>query len=278
MNIIKTVNQVGNRRLSSSRGTDKCHLLTTLGIQLDIIQNLLIFIIAKINIIKYDISNKRYILHSPILTRMPPCPPSCRYITLYQFTVNILYICQCYQTIIQFQLFIHQRKDAGSTCGCHNNRIQLLGNLRNRHRKRPVQLQKGCQTADTIDCHKATQQCCQYIRYISQVPHNRHQDIRKLIRLISTVKQLLIHPVKAILCFLLMRKHLNNLLTAHHLLDIAVHNTEVSLLALEINSTLTGNFRHRRFHNNHHDHDNSCQVKAQHTHRKKDTHHSNRRR
>ena len=121
--IIESVDQIGNCGFSCTCSTDKCHLLTTLSIQLDVIQNLLILMIAKIHIIKNDISNQRNILHSTISSRMPPRPFSCRLLTLNQLTVNLLHMCKRHQAIIRLQVFIHQCKDAGSTCGCHNNGI-----------------------------------------------------------------------------------------------------------------------------------------------------------
>ena len=121
--IIESVDQIGDCGFPCTCSTDKGYLLATLSVQLDVIQNLLILMIAKIHIIKYDISNQRNILHSPISSRMPPRPFPCRHLTLNQLTVNLLHISKRYQTIIQPQTFIHQCKDAGSTCGCHNNGI-----------------------------------------------------------------------------------------------------------------------------------------------------------
>ena len=95
LNIIKTVDQIGNGCLSGSGRTDKRDLLTRLCKQRYIVQNNFIRVVAEINMFEYHTALQLAVIHRSIcLVRMLPCPFSGTLFRLGEFSVFFLSIYQ----------------------------------------------------------------------------------------------------------------------------------------------------------------------------------------
>ena len=130
LNIIKTIDQVGDRRFTCTCCTNKSYLLSRFCIDLDIMQNDLLIIISKINIIKYNITFQLAIsCCSIILMIMFPSPQSGLFLALLDLTILLGHIHELHITFIHLRLLVKQLKDTICTRQCHNDRIDLLTDL-----------------------------------------------------------------------------------------------------------------------------------------------------
>ena len=78
-----------------------------------------------------------------------------------------------------------------------------------------------------------------HIAQISQLGHGGHQDIRIFIRIIRTVKELIVQLIKLLYTFILMTENLNDLLSGHHLFNVTVNLTDIFLLSHKVSTALT---------------------------------------
>ena len=124
LDIIKTVDQIGDRGLSCSGRTNKCNLLTRFCKELDIMQNHLFLIISKIHTIKYHITFQRLISCCIIrFVVMFPCPVTCMFLCFPYLTILNFRINQCNIPFVQFRFFIQDTEDTVCTCQCHNHTV-----------------------------------------------------------------------------------------------------------------------------------------------------------
>ena len=119
----------------------------------------------------------------------------------------------------------------------------MLGNLVNRHREGPAQLQEGSdrpqgQAAEACDSHGASEHSDQSILQESQISQDRHQDVRIDVCVRRALAQLIVEFVETLLGFCFAAEDFHFFLAMHHLFDIAVHFTESLLLFDEVDGTL----------------------------------------
>ena len=140
LDIVETVNQVGNRRLTSTCRTDKGNLLPLVCIEINVMKDLFLTIVREINVLEDHISDQLDQFVVAIWTWVFPSPEIgflvCHnHLTIYQFVVD-----QSDLTLVNFFWLIQEVKDTVSTCKCHKNKVQLLRDLSNRTVEGTVQL------------------------------------------------------------------------------------------------------------------------------------------
>ena len=132
-NIIKSIDKVCYSCFACTSCTNKSNLLSRLGIKCYVMQNYLVFNIAKIYIVKLYFSLKLCIGYCSIWMWVFPSPYSCTLLNFNEFIIfAILYIDKSYITIINLWFFVHKLENSFCTCKSHNNCIELLGNLSHR--------------------------------------------------------------------------------------------------------------------------------------------------
>ena len=145
LNIIEAVDQIGDRRLTRSGGTDKRDLLSRFRIQLHIVEHDLVIVITEIHAVKHDISFQLHIIDRLIrLMYMFPCPSSGPFLTLFEFSVFFSHIDKRHISLIHFRLFIQKLENTFRSCQRHNDRIHLLADLIDRHAEAFVKGQETC--------------------------------------------------------------------------------------------------------------------------------------
>ncbi len=199
LNIVKPVDQVGDRRLPRAGGAHESHLFSRIGIHLDIVQHDFIIRIPKIHAVQHHVSLQLLVGNGSFcLMGMLPCPDPGPLFCFFQSAVRLLgHVNQCHITIVHFFRLIQQIKDPLRSCQCHNDGIKLLRYLRNRHVKTSGELQKRCQSAqcepaDAVNGKDGSHPQRQHIIDIPQIGHNRHENVGKRIGISGAFEQLVV--------------------------------------------------------------------------------------
>ena len=137
LNIIETVNQVGNGRLSCTGGSDKGNLLSGIGIHFNIMQNHLVIRIAEIHTQKLHRTLQLSIGGGAFgLVIMFPGPFSGSLLRLRQAAILARFgIDQHNVSIIHLRLLIKKGKDSLGTSQGHDDEVGLLAHLVDGHIK-----------------------------------------------------------------------------------------------------------------------------------------------
>ncbi len=85
-----------------------------------------------------------------------------------------------------------------------------------------------------------THHCAEHIADVADVRIDRHGDVGKGVGSVGALAQLLIQRSELFQALLFVAEHLDNLLTVHHFLDIAVDRAQILLLAGKIDGGLAG--------------------------------------
>ena len=128
LNIIETVDQVGNGRFARSGRSDKGDLLSGFGIKADIVEDRMSFIIRECDMVKADIALQRCDGRLSVFANALPSPHLGAFFRLDQLTVfSVFYVDQRDCPFIHLRRSIQQRKDAFRACKGIEDRCGLLG-------------------------------------------------------------------------------------------------------------------------------------------------------
>ena len=229
MDIVETIDQVGNGGLPCSCRADKGHFLPLVCVEVDIVEDLVLIIVGEVYICKDDISDQFDQFVVAIFPRVFPSPEVGLLISDDHATIDLFIVDQGDSPFIHFDFFIQEIKDPISPSKCHKDKVQLLRYLGDRPVKGTVELEEGHKSTngeptDTIQGEDPSDQWGQDKGDISQVPQYRHQDIGIAVGLVGRFKELVIDPLKGFNALFFMNEGLDHLLTRHHLFDKAVFN------------------------------------------------------
>ena len=218
----------------------------------------LLFVVSKVNVIKYNLAHKRHIRRRLIgCVVMLPSPHAGVFFCLYEVAILFLGIDQGYITFICFCFLIHNFEDSACTSHCHDDEVHLLGHLIDGHIEALVKGKEGCESAQGEAAYisegkRATNNCDEHVGDVTDLCIGGHEDIRVSIRLIGCFEDFVIQLIKGFDCFFFMIEDLNNLLAVHHLFDVGIHRTDGLLLLDEVlagqRSDLAGYHEHKANH------------------------------
>ena len=205
------------------------------------------------------------------LMHMPPRPESGTLFGLGKRTVRISdHTDQGHIALVGLGGLIEQLIDAVGTGRRHRDGIQLARNLRDGARKVLVHGHKGdqgtdaeskvsVQRKDSADCRN------QHILQATELRRNRQQDVRNAVRSGARVPKLLVSLFKLRNALRFMGENFDDLLSLHHLLNIAVQTAEFLLLNAEVFAgdicDLAGNKEHERRQNKRNQRERNMQKK-----------------
>ena len=194
LNVIKTVQKVGNRRFSGTGRTDKCHFLAGMRIQVNVFQNHFIRIVTKGNI-----------FHD-------------------YFTFDIVHLYRI-RFICLFRLFIHYLEHTLRTGKRGKDRIDLHGDLVDRAAELAGVVYKYCQSAKTEPSGKTEQTTdarCDTVTDLSDVSHDRPHDTAKELRFDLFLTKIIIQIRKFFHCFFLVAEYFYYFLAGYCLFDVTI--------------------------------------------------------
>ena len=161
-------------------------------------KNDFIGIVTEINILQNHVTFQFNIIRGAFcLVEMLPCPASGTLIGFCENAVFFSGIDKSNITFICFRFFIQEIKDTFGTCKSHNNTVELLADLVDRHVEALVESQEAGKSskgeiADSVDCQDTSYNSTDYIADISKLSNNRHQDVGETVGVVCTGKKLVV--------------------------------------------------------------------------------------
>ena len=176
---------------------------------------------------------------------MLPCPDTCSLLCLSELAVYFFCIDQRYIAFIRFRLLINHLEDTFCTCQRHNNTVELLTDLVNRHIEALVKGQEACQptqsqTGNMVQSKNTSNDGTYYITEITKLRIDRSKEVGIFIRIICTIKQFIIDLIELLNILIFMAEYLNNLLAFHHFFNVAIDSPQCPLLFDEVFTGCSG--------------------------------------
>ena len=279
LNIVEPVDKVGDGRLARAGRADERDFLPRRRVELDVMQHQLVIRIAEIHVIHDDIAFKLAVLRfARVLVRVFPRPQTGALPALGEAAVLLpLCVDEGYIAVVHLRLFIQQGKDALRTRQCHDDGVGLLRNLVDWLVEALVERQEGNQRADGQPevAVRRQQTADDRAKHVAQVAHRhgqRHDGIGDSVRAVCALAQSVVQLLEPFKVFLLMAENLDDLLTIHHLLDIAVDLAQVGLLLNEEASRVLDALHGKHHRGRDHEQRDDEQRHIQNNHRNHDAH------
>ncbi len=228
-----------------------------------VVQYDLLVIVTEIDAVKHHIAFHLHIIHGMVrLMFMPPCPAPGTGLALHQPAVLFFYMNERHIAVVRLRLLIQHLEDALRAGHGHNDGIELLTDLVNRHVKAPVKGQEAGQRSqrqagDPGERQRTAHYGADYVTHIAQLHVHRTDDIDQIIGPVRTVIEVFVQLIELLNILFLMAEDLHHLLTFHHFFDKSVDLTDISLLLQKIPSADPGrpgrHYQHHRHHHQSHD-------------------------
>ena len=272
LDIIEAVDEVGDGGFACAGGTDEGDLLARTAIQVDIMQDDLAQIIAKVYILKDNISLQFTVVCAAIGVHTLPGPQVGALLGFGHRIIRQAFgVDQHDLALVHFRLFVQQVKDTLAAGQSHDDGVELHGDLADGHVQGAVEGQKAGQLAQGQACHARQSQRtadhgAEHIGKVAQLGVSRTAEVGVTVGLIRAFKQLVIELIKLLNGFFLVAEHLNDLLAVHHLFNVAVHRTNITLLGNKVLGRVGGKILGDQQHNPDYDQGEHRQRHAEYNH------------
>ena len=235
VNIVETVDQVGDGCLTCTRRANEGDLLTGCCPQRDVVQNHLLPVVGEVDIFHDQLAAQTSVGNRSIAVGVAPCPHSRAFFSGMDIATFIdPRADQGHVALVFFTLLLHQGKDSGSTRKTQGDHRDLHRGLPQRLRKVTHHAQEGDDNTDG-DCahtrktkvrrvkldHDATDECDKDVEDISNVSQRRHEHIAELVSALRIVEELVVVCEELFLDGVFVVEDLDDLLAIHHFFDIA---------------------------------------------------------
>ena len=239
--VIEPIDKVRNGGFSRTGCANKGNLLARAGIEGHIIQHLLFGHIAKVHMLHGNVALQLPIGNGAVcLVGMLPCPVAGTLRALRNGSVlGDPGIHKVHIPLVLLRLLIHHLEDSLCASQCHDNGVQLVGNLGNGHVEGAGKHHKGHQLAQRQepavrkDHRQAAHDCQNRILNIAQIIIDGAHHVRILAGIEGVAAEGLIQLVKFLLADFLPAEDLHDPLPGDHFFHITVHAAQRLLLAYE---------------------------------------------
>ena len=135
-NVIEAVDEVGDGGFAGTGGTDKGHFLPRLGVEVDVVENLLIWLIAKVHMFHDHIPEHWAVFGDAFFVHALPCPKTGACVAFFELSACAFAgMHKNDVAFVHFRRFVQQCKDTCCPGKGSNNRIDLAGELGDWHAK-----------------------------------------------------------------------------------------------------------------------------------------------
>ena len=246
--VIEAVDEVGDRRLAGTSGTDKCDLLTRLGVYGHAVQHLVVGRVAKVNVVHDQVATQRHVLDlTGRAVRVLPRPHAGVMVGLLELPGLGVYlrVDERHVTLVGLGLLVEQLKDTLGAGEAHDHGVdlhrdladlaaELLGHVEERyHHGNRERQARDAQVGHAQRQEDAACQRDQHVEQIAQVHEDGHQDVGVHVGLLRDLEEFFVALIKVGLGGGLVAECLDDLLTVHDLLDMALDHAELGLLRNE---------------------------------------------
>ena len=278
--VIKPVNEVCDRSFACAGRADEGELLAGLGVKGHVMKHLLIRHIAKVYVKEANVALEQTVFHRAVV--LPALPgPFARALGAGDDRAVFLAAARKRDgSFVTLGLLIEKLKDTSRARNGHCDGVHLLGDLRDIRRELLAHAEVRRDNGDRkgrnersvhheiLDgdirnraAERHEEAACErgeHVQKVTDVVHDRHEDICKAVCLARIGKELVVELVKIGLRGLLMAEDLDDFLAVHHFLDEALGLAERVLLADEVfggfAADVLGRKRHADDAENHNDH------------------------
>ena len=236
--------------------------------------------IAEVHVEEANVALKQPVFHCAVVLLMLPGPFARALGAGDNCSVFLAAARERDGSFVALGLLVEKLKDTSRACNGHCDGVHLLGDLRDIRREllahaevrrdngdrkgrneRSVHheiLNRDVRNRASERHEKAARERGEHVQKVTDVVHDRHEDICKAVCLARVGKELVVELVKIGLRGLLMAEDLDDFLAVHHFLDEALGLAERVLLANEVFGGFTADVLGRKRHaddaENHNDH------------------------
>ena len=235
--VIEAVDEVGDGGLAGAGGAYKGDLLTGLCPEADVVEHQLLFVVAKVHVVKDHAALQPGIGDGAVgLVGVPPGPYVGALLGLGPLALSILLgVDQLYVAVVLFRLLIHQIEDPLGAGGGVDHEVDLLAYLGDGLGEALVEAHKGddgaqCDACQAVDSQDSAHNGHEGVAQPADVGVDGHEEVTVAAGHIGTLTQGIIHLAEVGDGSILMAEHLDHLLSVQHLLDETVHSAQVLLL------------------------------------------------
>ena len=273
LDVVEAVDQVRDRRLARAGGADKGDLLPRTAIQVDVMQDDLLLVVAEVHILKDDVALQLGVPGLAVGIHAFPRPHAGGLVRLGDSIVRfVLGVDQGDVALVDLGLFIQQRKDTRTAGQRHNDGVQLHGDLADglvelagQHKEAGEAAQR--KAAEAVDSQRTAEDGAEHVGQVAQLAVDGHCYQRIGVCLVGAVEQLIVEPVELLNGNFLMAKDLDDLLAVHHFLNVTVDLAQLLLLLDEVFAGVAGQVLRRQQHDADHRESQHRQGDAQIEHR-----------
>ena len=196
----------------------------------------LIRVVAEIHAVEDNGAFQRNVVHAAVcLMGVFPCPVAAAFFGLGELAVLGLGVDQGNVTLVGLHGGVHQSENTVSAGQSHNDSVELLAHLVDRHVKALIEGQEAGQStqgkaAHAVQGQNTADDSADHIAYISQLGVDRAQDVGESVRIVRAVAEIVVELLEFLDVLFLVTEDFDNLLAIHHLLDEAVGLTQSFLL------------------------------------------------
>ena len=205
-----------------------------------------------------------------------PRPQSRALVGFGELAVDPLGVDEGHVAVILLGRLVEHREDTLRARESHDNAVELLADLCDRLAEALVERQEADKAAER-DSEEAADRGREHAardraEYVADVAHlgvDRHENICEHIGVVGAVEKGVVELIELLNALFLVVENLDDLLTLHHLLDVAVLLAEVDLLREEILAALAADFLCYHHHRENHSEGDESKRYADHKHARK---------
>ena len=251
--VVEPVDEVRDGGLACAGRADEGELLAGLGVERDVVQDGLLRVIAEVDAVETDVAAQLHERGLAVNGRILPGPCPGALGALGQAAVRVLAAADERDVaVVGFGLFVEQLEDPPCAGDGHDDGVDLIGDAGDvarellchaeerrddrdgehaEHRAGVEQVFKrdvrhGAARADQQAADKGRQR----VENVADVVHDRHENVRKAVRVACVLEELVVQLVKIGLGGLFVAEDLHDLLAVHRLFNIALGLGERLLL------------------------------------------------
>ena len=196
LDLVETVDEVRDGRLTGTGGTDERDLLTRAGVDIDLMQNRVLPVVGEVHVAQDDVALETFVRHAAVSPDLLPGPLLGALLALLDLPVPLMTAHERHRALILLRLLIHQREDTTRTRETHDDRIDLLrdtadltGELSLHVEERHGNADAEGHTAQAEVRHlqekqRAAGEGQHNIEHVSDISEDWHQGIRVAVRLL----------------------------------------------------------------------------------------------
>lgn len=253
VDVVKPIDQIGDGGFACPGGADESDFLSRLGVEGDVVEDLLGWCVAEINVLESNIAAQATVLSDAILHTLPG-PDAGVVIALGEGTVCVFCdIDKDNAAVVDLVRFIHERKNARGTSERCDDGVELAGDLRHWHGKIAREREKAgdhadghrakpadAEIGDATDGHGCADEGDDDVLEITEAVHDRHHGHGVAVGKIGGFFPGFVAALHFFLGFVLVAENLDDFFAVDDLFNVAIESGERGLLLHKIRTGKAG--------------------------------------